>query len=603
MVKNSADALLHIINELLDFSRVEAGRLYLDHAFFDPRKHLAEILKTHAASAANQQVDLVLDVHRDVPAHVGGDPGRLRQVVTNLVGNAIKFTRSGEVVVQVTPAEANNRECRLRFSVSDTGIGIPPDKQDMIFEAFAQVEDSKTRHHGGTGLGLAICKRIVEAMQGSIWVESELDQGSTFHFTVLLGKGGAGSRPASAFRALADRRILIVSDSEASRHALRELFATWKLEPVLADAASLEREDVQGTASSASFDLILADCSIHSEWNEALLRALSTEAYRHIPVLQMLPFAEYHRREKRLTAEYHQRLCKPFSPEELLEAMLRHFQIDSPDSELADGKHTSSARDADAPGESQLHVLLVEDDTTNQVLGRRLLEKLGHTCEVVANGAEALERVDRPEAPGIDLVFMDLHMPKMNGLEATKALRDREETSGGHLPIIALTADAMPGDKEKCLQAGMDDYLSKPIRLEALRSMVQHWQARIAKGFTPARAPARSPGIFFDAQTVLEQMGGDEAALMDLLEITQKNLPLLYAQLREAHRKGAAEDLSWIARRMTGVAETLAAKDLRALAIRLEQAATENTAGLDDILEELRLTIRNLDIALEAYHA
>jgi CheY-like chemotaxis protein/anti-sigma regulatory factor (Ser/Thr protein kinase) len=465
MVKSSADALLSLLNDILDFSKIEAGKLDFESIDFRLRDSLDDTIKALALHAQQKGLELACHVLPDVPDGLQGDPTRIRQVVVNLLGNAIKFTAEGEVVLQVEIQDESEDEVVLHFAVRDTGIGIPLEKQQLIFEAFTQTDSSTTRKYGGTGLGLAISSRLVNRMGGKIWVESEPDRGSTFHFTARFHLQTISSRKyaplgAEALRGLS---ILVVDDNATNRRILQEVLLTWQMNPTLTESGPealtiLERASAGGTP----FSLILVDTQMPGMDGFSFVERIKQDARLANSVVIMLTSAGF-RGDAARCRELGIRgyLTKPTKRSDLLEAIKAVLGSQT-------GPHTSppvvtvhSLRES----RGRLKILLAEDNCVNQVFAVRLLAKRGHEVTVAGSGVEALEALDQQV---FDVVLMDVQMPEMDGLEATAAIRKGEIKSGKHIPIIAMTAHAMAGDRERCLEGGMDDYITKPIRVELL---------------------------------------------------------------------------------------------------------------------------------------
>jgi two-component system, sensor histidine kinase and response regulator len=463
-VKYSADSLLTVINDILDFSKIEVGKLSLDPIEFNLRDHLGQAMKILAARAHEKDLELVCLVPPELPDFVVGDPVRLRQVILNLVGNAIKFTEKGEVVLRVETEPGEASGMWLHFAVADTGIGISPEKQQLIFEPFTQADTSTTRRFGGTGLGLSISSRLIALMNGRIWVESELGRGTTFHFTARFGAASVSSPPAGADPThLENLRVLIVDDNATNRQILEKTLSYWNMRPTSASGAAAGLTLLQeAQASGAPFGLMLVDCHMPDIDGFMLVEQLQKLPQMRDLVTVMLTSGGQRgdgQRCKELgIAAY---LIKPVLQSDLLEALLR---VVGPRSGAAEPKQVitrHSLREARMP----LRVLLAEDNAVNQRLAVRLLEKEGHSVVVAGDGAKALAALERQP---FDLILMDVQMPVMDGMEATAAIRKLEERSGAHIPIVAMTAHAMAGDRQRFLSLGMDGYVSKPIHSQDL---------------------------------------------------------------------------------------------------------------------------------------
>jgi signal transduction histidine kinase/CheY-like chemotaxis protein len=469
MVKSSAESLLSLINDILDFSKIEAGKLDLEAIDFILRDTLDDTVKALALRAQEKGLELACEILPDVPEALEGDPTRLRQIVMNLVGNALKFTDAGEVVVKVEIEEEQPDEVMLHFAVRDTGVGIPLEKQQIIFEAFAQADNSTTRQYGGTGLGLSISSRLVRMMGGRIWVESEIGHGSTFHFTVRFGMQRGSSRryqPAGV-ESLRGLEVLIVDDNATNRRILHEMLLSWQMKPTIADRGAEALTQIeQANARGTPFSLILLDAQMPGMDGFSVAEKMKLHAQPDTPPLIMLTCAGARgvaARCRNLGIEAY--LTKPIRRSDLLQAIRTVL-----------GSNAGTRENAPAVTIHPLHerrrliILLVEDNPVNEVLATRVLERRGHEVTVARNGRAALEALEK-QAP--DLVLMDVQMPEMDGFEATAAIRQGELETGKHIPIIAMTAHAMSGDKERCLAAGMDGYVSKPIRADDLFSVVE----------------------------------------------------------------------------------------------------------------------------------
>jgi two-component system, sensor histidine kinase and response regulator len=461
-VKFSADTLLAIINDILDFSKIEARKLSLENIEFDLTESLEDTIKSFALRAHQKGLELACHLQAGIPERLLGDPTRLRQIIVNLVGNAIKFAEHGEVVVRADLESQNEKQITLHFAVSDTGPGISVEKRKIIFEAFTQADGSATRKFGGTGLGLAISSQLAQMMGGRIWVESEVGAGSTFHFTVVLGRGEAlPKEPLAESGCLHGLRVLVVDDNATNRAILQEMLSRWGSMAVMADGPEAAIAELTASGSEP-FGLLLVDAQMPGKDGFELIKQIRSEPYLTSTAIMMLSSAGQRGDAERCrdlgVAAY---LTKPVRQSELREAILRVMgqQQEEYSSRSLITRHTLDAK------RRALRILLAEDNAVNQTVARRMLEKYGHFVFVAASGREALALYDKQT---FDLVLMDVQMPEMDGLEATAALRQREVSTGRRVPIIAMTAHAMKGDSERCLAAGMDAYLSKPISTKAL---------------------------------------------------------------------------------------------------------------------------------------
>jgi len=563
-IQSSADALLSLVNDLLDFSKIEARKLQLDSVGFNLRDALEDTMRVLAPRADQKGLELACHIHRDVPDALVGDPLRLRQVVINLVGNAIKFTDHGEVVLRVEAQSRDDGSALLRFSVADTGIGIPPEKQAVIFEAFSQADSSTTRRYGGTGLGLAISAQLVELMGGGISVESQAGRGSTFHFAARFGLQQRGMEKSPArLRTLTDLPILIVDDNATNRRILEEVLANWRMCPVAVEGgpsalATLEKS----LHADQSFAVVLLDAHMPDMDGFAVAERITQDRrYAGIKLVMLTSAGQpediVHSRKLGISAY----LTKPVKQSELFDVIITAMGQPSGERPRA----PRPARGVRHP-RRKLHVLLAEDNQVNQMLATRIFKKLGHHVTVVSNGREALSAV---QAGHFDLVAMDVQMPEMDGLDATAAIRAWEKTTGTHTPIMAMTAHAMKGDRERCLAAGMDGYTSKPIRIGELeRSITQLVSPSKSAGPT-VPVGTRGEGVI-DRAALLAGVDGNRRLLRDLVRLFLADSPQRLAKIKEAVRRGDAEALRIAAHTLKGSVGNFAAKKAFAAAQRLE---------------------------------
>jgi signal transduction histidine kinase/DNA-binding response OmpR family regulator len=476
-VRHSGEALLAIINDILDFSKIEAGKLDLEHLNFDLRTVIEEVASLLAERADSKGLELACLVYHDVPTALRGDPGRLRQILMNLVGNAIKFTQQGEVVVRARLAEAMADTALVRFEVSDTGIGIAPEARARLFQSFSQVDSSTTRRYGGTGLGLAIAKQLAEMMGGSIGVDSTTGQGSTFWFTARLEKQPAGAQTTRAHDVdLSGRRVLIVDDNTTNRTILHHQVATWGLQAEGAANGHLALEMLRTAARrDAPYDLALLDMQMPGENGLELARQIKADpALAALPLVMLTSITQRGLKELVQQAGIAAYLTKPVRQSQLFDCLILVLESSPP----AAGPTSQTKRPltdryhlAQVKAQAQPRILVAEDNLINQKVAVRLLEKLGYRADVAVNGHEVVEALARIAYAA---VLMDCQMPKMDGYEATATIRRREGASR-HTPIIAMTANAMQGDREKVLAAGMDDYISKPVEADALAAVLRRW--------------------------------------------------------------------------------------------------------------------------------
>ncbi len=472
-VKSSADSMLSVINDILDFSKIEAGRLELDPVSFNIRDLVEETVRALSLRAHEKGLEVICDVLADVPEYVVGDVTRIRQVMVNLLGNAVKFTQQGEVELEVTLQSQTAAHLCLQFLVRDTGIGIPQDKQKMIFDAFSQADGSTTRKFGGTGLGLTISARLVEAMGGKIWVESAPSKGSCFHFTAALGVSSETRQLAKLAEAipLAGIRVVVVDDNLTNRRILSDMLWGWGMLPAPAASgpealAHLRR----GLQRGQPYGLVLTDVHMPEMDGFELVKRIHETPGLTQPVILMLTSGDrgddIARCRKLGISSY---LTKPVRRAELRAAIAAALAHEAPLGDSAVRSADSSADGIQKDRGVSCRILLTEDNIVNQRVARRILEKAGHIVAIAENGKEALRILAEQT---FDLILMDVQMPEMGGFEATALIRQKEELTGRHIPIIAMTAHAMAGDRERCLDAGMDDYLAKPLAASSLLEMV-----------------------------------------------------------------------------------------------------------------------------------
>ncbi len=570
MLKSSGDSLLGVINDILDFSKVESGKLDLEPIEFSLQDTIAETMKPLAMRAHEKDLELAYEIDEKIPENVVGDSGRLRQILINLVGNAIKFTLQGEVIVRVQMIARTDQELNLHFSVADTGIGIPAEKHRLIFEAFAQADGSTTRQYGGTGLGLAISSRLAGLMGGRIWLDSTPAEGSTFHFTVTLGTAKTHCAfPTPAYAPDLPRiPVLVVDDNAAHRRILLEMTTGWGMQPTAVDSghAALQVIRQAGNGPSA-FRLAIIDAHMPGMDGFELAERIRQYPLLSSNIVMMLTSARQGAAGKRCR-DLGIRAClqKPIRKSELLAATLTVLGQRSENPVLVPVTTPISRAES-----RKLRILLAEDNLVNQAVVARMLEKMGHLLTIACDGREALSRLN---AETFDLVFMDVQMPGIDGLAATRKIRERENGTGSHVPIVAMTAHAMKGDRERCLQAGMDEYLSKPVSSHGI-------EAAIAKFFSPpgqihaiSSSPVlSSPPVGWDFAQALRRVDGDRALLSELVAIFLEETPKQLANLEKAIETADLEAVERTAHSFKGELGYLGLSDVAEKAGILERMA------------------------------
>ena len=595
-IQSSADGLLSLVNDLLDFSKIEARKLQLDSVGFNLRDALEDTMRVLAPRADQKGLELACQIHRDVPDALVGDPLRLRQVVINLVGNAIKFTEHGEVVLRVKAESPCDSNAELRFSVVDTGIGIPPEKQAVIFEAFSQADSSTTRRYGGTGLGLAISAQLVELMGGKISVESQPGRGSTFHFAAQFEVQQPGlEKPPARWRTLTDLPVLIVDDNATNRRILEEVFTNWHMSPVAVEGGASALATLEESLhADQSFAVVLLDGHMPDMDGFAVAERISQDRrYAGIKLVMLTSAGQPEDVARCRGLGISAYLTKPIKQSELFDVVIT--AISHPAGERP--RAPRPAREARRP-QRKLQVLLAEDNQVNQLLATRIFKKLGHHVTVVGNGREALSAI---QAGQFDLIAMDVQMPEMDGLDATAAIRAWEKAEGTHVPIMAMTAHAMKGDRERCLAAGMDGYTSKPIRIGELENAITQLVSPSKSAEPPVPEETRRDG-FIDRAALLAGVDGNRRLLRDLVRLFLADYPQRLAEIKEAIRRGDAEALRIAAHTLKGSVGNFAAKSPFEAAQRLEimgrdrdlDNASEACMTLESELARLTEVLRKL---------
>jgi PAS domain S-box-containing protein len=598
LVKSSADSLLHIINDILDFSKIEAGKLELEETDFRIRDLFRDTLKTLAQRTDAKMLELCARVSPKIPMVLIGDPTRLRQLILNLVGNAIKFTENGNIVVNAELESRSADEVRLHVSVADTGMGIPLDKQQVIFESFAQVDGSTTRRFGGTGLGLTISRQLVELMGGRMWVESELGKGSKFHFTCNFHVGAmpAPDDDRIAGRALAGQDILVVDNNSVNREIFAEMLTNWGMKPVLAGGGAealglLESAQKAGQA----FPIVLLDALMPEISGFDVLQRIQSSPGLAGAVIMLLSSTRQAANSARCR-EMGVKLCltKPVGQSELFDAIL----LAVGQRPLEKQRYESAAPVPQAPRGPALNILLAEDNPVNQKLAVRLLEKAGHRVTLAGTGREAVAEWEKAGLPGFDLLLMDIQMPEMDGMEATAAIRRRETPSGRHVPILAMTAHAMRGDKEKCLAGGMDGYVSKPVNSAELFAEMERCLAA-PEGSKTVPEISHGTEVQIDRASLLDRVEGDQELLTEMIHLFQDDAPNLLAAMRDALLRGDMTVLERSAHSLKGAASNLSAEGTAAAAMQLEKDAKNNDAeAAKGSLVEVERSVKRLLPAL-----
>ena len=612
MVKVSSDSLLTVINDILDFSKIEAGKLDLDPIEFDLRDSLGDTISTLAMRAEEKGLEMAYHVLPEVPDAVVGDLGRLRQIIVNLVGNAIKFTERGEVVLRIELESLQDEEAHLHFAVADTGIGVPIEMQRSIFGAFSQADGSTTRRYGGTGLGLSITSSLVEMMGGRVRVDSPspvlegggdsakdgLGPGSVFHFTAsfVIQPQRATKTAHRGPVSLKDLPVLVVDDNATNRRILEETLASWKMRPVAVESGSLALGEMRSAkVSGRPFALLLIDANMPEMDGFTLAERIKGSSELAGATVMMLSSSDRGENAQRCRevgiATY---LTKPVKQSELLDAIVTALGT----AIAVDGRAARALPGSSKESITKLHILLAEDNPVNREVALRMLKKRGHTIVAVENGEEVLAALER--AP-FDLVLMDVQIPKMDGLVATSAIREREKATGSHIPIVALTASAMKGDRERCLEAGMDGYVSKPLRAQELIEAVEGHVASISGDgrLREDKASSMEPG--FDLNVAQAHLDGDTEFLEEMAGLFCDNAPKMLSQLRDALASRDGKALERAAHALKGAVGNFGAKDAFETAAKVEEMAREGKMeGVEEACASLQDRVAEVSLALES---
>jgi CheY-like chemotaxis protein/HPt (histidine-containing phosphotransfer) domain-containing protein len=576
-IRASAESLLTIINEILDFSKIEAGKLAFETMDFHLREVVESTLDLLAETARNKDIELVCWLPPEIPKRLRGDPGRLRQVLLNLLGNAVKFTEKGEVFLEVEKVGESPQDVTLRFTINDTGIGIEPQVQRRLFQPFTQADSSTTRKYGGTGLGLAISKQIVELMHGQIGVESDPGKGSSFWFTARLAKQPAGGVSGATGEGLfAGVRVLAVDDNPTNRKVLHHYLRAWHLdnEDAAGGADALGR--LREAAATRPFQLVITDLRMPEM--DGLMLARAIKADPQIPPVKVILATSLGRRlsdEEMRECGIAECLFKP-----LKQALLFHCLTT-----LVADKRALSVPEVDrspktpgpSPPRKHLRVLIAEDNAVNQKVALQQLRKLGYTADVVASGLEAVESLERIP---YDVVLMDCQMPEMDGYEATRWIRQRElENRLPRLKIVAMTANAMQGDREKCLAAGMDDFVTKPVRMEELEAMLERIQPSPPAPPPRPESPREHPAVNTDTLNRLRDLRvpGQADPVAEIIDLFLQQTPDLLRLLGEAFEEKDLASVETTAHTLKGSCANLGAEQMAAWCRDLESMARQGT--------------------------
>ena len=587
LLKSSGDSLLIIIDDILDFSKIESGKLDLDPIEFNVHDSIGETMRVLALRADGKGLELVYEIDSQIPDCLIGDPGRLRQILVNLVGNAIKFTPEGEVVVRVQIDSQTDGEVTLLFSVTDTGIGIPAEKHSLIFEAFAQADGSTTRHYGGTGLGLAISSRLAALMGGKIGIESAVGKGSTFHFTARFGTAKAERslvvQPCPS--ELMNLPVLVVDDNATNRRILIEITRIWGMTSTAVETGSAALEAMTEAAMRGTpFRLAIIDSRMPEmggfELAERIKQDPSLADVKMMMVTSAGQRGEAARCRELGISAY---LPKPIRKSELMSAVLNVLG-----QRQTDGAPHLVTRYSSRQASTALRILVAEDNPVNQTVILRMLQKMAHIPTLARNGLEALSLL---ETGTFDVVFMDVQMPEMDGLTATRKIRDNERATGAHIPIVAMTAHAMKGDKERCLDSGMDEYITKPLSSHRIQETIALLLGR-EQTVQQVAAERTTSNLIWEVKEALARLDGDEALLRELVQVFLEDFPQQLVTLQLALETGDLERVERSAHSLKGELSCLGLTEAARKARDLERAGEERSMqNASDLFPGLKLDI------------
>ncbi|WP_406656651.1 response regulator [Methanolobus sp. ZRKC2] len=590
-VQLSGESLLSILNDILDFSKIEAGKLELETVDFNLHNLIDDFAAMLSSKAHEKELEFICAASPDVPAYVTGDPGRLQQVLMNLAGNAVKFTHKGEVVVHVSLESETDSEVLLRFSVRDTGVGIPKDKKNLLFGKFYQVDTSTTRRFGGTGLGLAISKQLVEMMDGEIGVESVENKGSEFWFKIKFVKQSNTGHRDVASAEIYDARILVVDDNATNREILYKQLSSWgaKVRDVGNGSMALQAL-YRAQEDNEPFEVVILDMQMPGMDGESVAKIIKSDERIKDTALLLLSSLGQNLNPQNVKERYFEaHLTKPVRHQELLDVLSGVLGMEEKRQNLQ--KHLKTLSTS-VSYHKNLRILLAEDNIVNQKVARGMLQKIGCRVDTVANGEEAIKAL---EMLPYDMVFMDVQMPEMDGFVATEHIRDSQSFVLDHeIPIIAMTAHAMKGDKERCLQAGMDDYIAKPVSLNSLMELMIKWQNILKKDKGRDTLLVEEPVNLadmqiFDKSALLERVMDDESLARRLISIFLEDTPKQVKSLRECIENGKTDKVSWYAHRIKGSSASIGGMALSTVAAELDKAGKENR------LDEIALILPELE--------
>jgi PAS domain S-box-containing protein len=602
LVRTSGEALLYLINDILDFSKIEFRKLELENIDFHLRVTIEDSVDLLATKAHEKGLVLANIIDPDVPLHLRGDPGRIRQIIINLADNAIKFTDAGTVTIRTALIQEDDDKATVRFSVRDTGIGIPFDKQAQLFAPFTQMDSSTTRKYGGTGLGLSISKKLAELMGGTVGLESEPGKGSTFWFTAIFEKRPPGvfSSPPPCIN-LSGLKVLVIDDNEANRLVVGSLLASWGcLYELVEDGWTAVRILEEAALAGHPYSVALLETRIHDlDGLELGRRIKAHEELQATRLFMMTPLVRHGDAPRITNAGFSGYLNKPIRQSQLRDRLA--FAAGCLDDAAQQPAHSTAGLQSIEKHRSKARILLAEDNVTNQLVALKILEKYGYRVDAVADGKEVLDALSRLP---YDLVLMDCQMPEMDGFEATRTIRKKEGTER-HIPVIAMTASALQGDREKCLEAGMDDYLSKPVEPAQLAAKVEQWLVQAEESLAVVELEATDeddqPLAVFDKAGFLSRAMDDAELAALLVQTFLADAPVQMEALSTALESGETRQAEKLAHRLRGAAANMGGEALRETARMLEEAGKAgNLEGMRMLLPECRIRYEALKVALNS---
>ena len=610
MVQESGESLLSLINDILDFSKIEAGKMELECEQFDIRDRLGDTMRSLSLRAHTKNLELALSIDQRIPRRVAGDVGRLRQVIVNLVGNAIKFTNEGEVVLEITALNRTDETIQLQFTVQDTGIGIPPEKLESIFAEFEQADSSTTRQFGGTGLGLAIGSRLVTLMGGDLKVTSQVGVGSTFEFIIELGLDRDSAENYSVGVDIQGLPILVVDDNATNRRILEVMLESWGAHPISASSAKQAIGILRGMAGeNERIPLVLSDVNMPNHDGYDLSDWIrSDESTRSTRIILLTSSSRSGESQRRRDLQIDFQLLKPVKQSDLLDAIANALELNqgtasesppqvSDDSRVVDPALDTHSTATDSEANEPLRLLLAEDNLVNQRLAIGVLEKYGHQLEVASDGNQAVELFKKSE---FDAILMDVQMPNLDGIEATKAIRELEKGKSKRIPIIAMTAHAMVGDRQRCLDAGMDEYVSKPIRIPELMKALGLATGR--NQVVTLSVTTSTDNHLVDWNQALETVGGDKDLLVEIISVFLAEQNNMLGEVETAIREQDAKELRRSAHALKGALNHLGSAAVAQIAAELERNGEQNELGKSErVLEDLQTKLEYLTVEFKTF--